>query len=146
MVQGCGLPGDLVTLPHTFLAGLGANISSGGEARTFVHLWARYSALYCTVLYCTVLWPRYRYGIFDDTGCGADPLYPSFYRRHGRTLASATTNIGDTEGSDVDRDTGDTGGNATCSLGAGVGSRYCDPAVDQVAVTPTLQVLYCTVL
>ena len=106
------------------------------------------TVLYYTVLYCTVLWPRYRYGIFDDTGCGADPLYPSFYRRHGRTLATATTNTGDTGDSNVDTEdiTEDTGGNATCSLGAGVGSRYCDPAVDQVAVTPTLQVLCCTEL
>ena len=55
--QGCGQPGHVISLPHTFLFNTSLNISQ--HHHTFVHLWA-----------------KYRYGIFDQSSFTGDPLYP----------------------------------------------------------------------
>ena len=69
---GCASPGDLISIPHTFLTT--SNVT-GREARTFVHLWA-----------------KYRYGIFDETGFSDDRLYPSYYRQDGDIFPTVTHN------------------------------------------------------
>ena len=69
---GCGHGGDVIRIPHTWLT---TNNVTSREARTFVHLWA-----------------KYRYGIFDETGFSDDRLYPSFYRKDGNIFPTVTHN------------------------------------------------------
>lgn len=69
---GCGSPGDLISIPHTFLTTSNVTVR---EARTFCHLWA-----------------KYRYGIFDETGFSDDRLYPSYYRKDGDIFPTVTHN------------------------------------------------------
>merc|ERR1719232_625794 len=69
---GCGQPGEVISIPHTWLT---TNNITEVEARTFVHLWA-----------------KYRYGILDETGFTGDSLYPSYYRRDGSILPTTSHN------------------------------------------------------
>ena len=140
---GCGSPGDLILIPHTFLTT--SNVTSR-EARTFSHLWA-----------------KYRYGVFDETGFSDDRLYPSYYRKDGDIFPTVTHN-GVLAGSWLRNgeeclpgvaespDTGDclfvphlteTSG-LTCSLGSGLqletNTAYCNTSVP---VLPTKHAVVC---
>ena len=69
---GCGQSGDFISIPHTWLT---TNNVTEREARTLVHLWA-----------------KYRYGIFDETGFSDDRLYPNFYRKDGNIFPTVAHN------------------------------------------------------
>ena len=67
--RGCGLRGDHISLPTSFL-GLQANSSeqqAGVRARQLAHQFI-----------------KLRFGVFDEQGFPGDPLYPSHYRVGGR--------------------------------------------------------------
>ena len=142
---GCGVPGDLVSVPATWLT---TNNITMREARTFLHLWS-----------------KYRYGIFDDTGFSADRLYPSFYRKDGNIVPSIAHNgvltgtwlrNGEECKPDIYTDNGEStdcvfvpdnvhSSEVSCSLGNGLGLseavRYCNAT--ESWLSPTKQAIVC---
>ena len=135
---GCGVPGDFIHLPHTFLH----NITKQ-EAQTFVHLWA-----------------KYRYGVFDQAGQTGSSLYPSWYQRGGRlepvvtrpASGSAAWRWETSSGVECDPSREprtcravwtDSEAGPACSLGAGLptASRYCNTS--EAALLPTQHNVLC---
>ena len=70
--SGCGVGGDYISLPHTFISN--QNITDR-QARQFLHEWS-----------------KFRYGIFDESGYAGDSLYPVYYRKDGKILPTVTHN------------------------------------------------------
>ena len=128
---GCGVHGDYISVPHTFIAG--QNISAG-KGRQFVHEWA-----------------KFRFGIYDETGFKGDTLYPNYFVENGQALPTLTHN-GVLTGSwlnegvacspMVDPDcefVADPDSEVTCSLGQSVNLdntlRYCNATEHRVLPT-----------
>ena len=142
---GCGAGGEGVSVPATWLT---TNNITMREARTFLHLWA-----------------KYRYGIFDETGFSDDRLYPSFYRKDGNIVPSIAHNglltgswlrNGEECEPDIYNDNGQEedcvfvpdnthSSGVTCSLGNGLGLseavRYCNKTESRLS--PTKHSLVC---
>lgn len=73
--RGCGQPGDVTTLPLSFVKDWNATWDIwGNPAKTFVNEWS-----------------KLRYGIFDETGFSEDSLYPNFFFSKGEILPTGNT-------------------------------------------------------
>ena len=137
---GCGTPGDLITVPHTFITN--SNITAL-KARQLVHEWA-----------------KYRYGIFDETGFAGDALYPAYVMNEGGRPAPTVTHNGVLTGGWMTAEGGtpcdpsaeqdcrfvaDPHSDVTCSLGQGLNLantlRYCNAS--EYTTLPTKHAVLC---
>ena len=134
---GCAAPGDVITLPHTFI--VHQNLTQS-HARAFVHEWA-----------------KFRYGIFDQVGFAGDNLYPSFYIRDGKPLPTVTHDgvlagswLRDGEPCSPEQEercryAPDPASEVSCSLGSRLGlssvRRYCNGS--EAALRPTKHAVLC---
>ena len=68
--QGCGRPGEVITLPEVLMTDWNSTVARlGSPAKLLVKEWA-----------------KLRYGVFDEHGFRGDPLYPNHYRVQGKWL------------------------------------------------------------
>ena len=74
---GCGHPGDLMTLPYTYVSAWNHTWEQFGDpSKLFVKEWA-----------------KLRYGIFDEFGFIGDVMYPSYYHLNGHIMPTGTSDI-----------------------------------------------------
>ena len=74
---GCGHPGDLMTLPYTYVSAWNHSWEQFGDpSKLFVKEWA-----------------KLRYGIFDEFGFIGDAMYPSYYHLNGHIMPTGTSDI-----------------------------------------------------
>ena len=135
--SGCGVGGDFISLPHTFISN--QNITDR-QARQFVHEWS-----------------KFRYGIFDESGFAGDSVYPGYYRRDGKPLPAVSHNgilggmwLKNGEACDPTESaecifTPEPTDEITCSLGNGLNLansyRYCNSS--EFKTTSTKQAVLC---
>ena len=76
--QGCGQPGEQITIPEAFLSDWNSTLGAvTSPAKVFVKEWA-----------------KLRYGVFDEHGYPGDKLYPNYYKVQGQFLHSGTSDSG----------------------------------------------------
>ena len=73
----CGLRGDYINLPYTFLTNWNkTNTIWGNPSKLMVHEWM-----------------KLRYGIFDEFGFTGDSMYPNYFHHNGQILPTGTSNV-----------------------------------------------------
>jgi len=73
--RGCGMRGDFINIPATFLR----------DWNKTHHTWGNPGKLFVKE------WSKLRYGVFDEHGYISDPIYPNFFKHQDMLLPTGTS-------------------------------------------------------